>query len=546
MKRKTIWTALGAAALLVGPGAACAQPASSTLVASAKVAVATTEGGKVQGFVRSGIVTFRGLPYAKAQRFMPPAKADPWPGVRPTLSYGNVCPQPISPDIREPQAFISDTRYWPASENCQNLNVWTPALDGKKRPVMVWLHGGGFFSGSSMELPLYDGANLSRKGDVVVVSINHRLNILGFLDLSAYGPEYRSSGNVGMMDTVAALQWVRANIAAFGGDPDNVTIFGQSGGGAKVSTLLAAPSAKGLFGKAIVQSGAMGMIDDGGQAVTRRVAELVIAEAGLKPGDVEGLKALPYDQLVAAGNRALMAVSKERSTGAPGPLGFPRVNWGPVVDGAFLPEQPFGKGASPLSANVPLLIGSTLSEFQHFPSPLLVGRETWTEAQALDWVRKTSGDRAPAVAAAYRKAYPAMAPRDWPMIDITGRAGVLRAAGMKAAQPAPVYAYLFAWNAPVLDGAWAAGHSTELAFVFNNAELGIQSSGGGPAVDHLTAKTSQAWINFARTGNPGHPGLPAWPRFTAANPATMVFDDRPVVRVGNDADLISLSTPRPR
>jgi para-nitrobenzyl esterase len=543
MKRCTMRMVLCAAALATGPWTASAQPASSTLVASAKVAVVPTEGGRVQGFVRNGIVTFRGLPYAKAERFMPPVKADPWPGVRPTLSWGNVCPQPISAEIREPQAFISDTRYWPASEACQNLNIWTPGLDGKKRPVMVWLHGGGFFSGSSMELPLYDGTNLSRKGDVVVVSINHRLNILGFLDLSAYGSEYRSSGNVGMMDTVAALQWVRANIAAFGGDPDNVTIFGQSGGGAKVSTLLAAPSAKGLFGKAVIQSGAMGMGDDGGQAVTRRVAERVLANAGLKPGDVAGLKALPYDQLAAAGAKALMDVSRERGAGAPGPLGFPRVNWGPVVDGAFLPERPFGSAASPLSANVPLLIGSTLSEFQHFPSPLLAGRETWGEAEALAWVQRTAGDRAEAVAAAYRKAYPAMAPRDWPMVDIGGRAGVLRVAKMKAAQPAPVYAYLFSWNAPVLDGAWAAGHSTELAFVFNNAELGVQSTGGGPAVDRLTAKTSQAWINFARTGNPNHPGLPAWPRFTAANPATMIFDDRPAVRVGHDEDLMTLSTP---
>lgn len=543
MKSGKTCLAIAATVLLSGAKVVEAQPASSILVASAKVAVVPTEGGRVQGFIRNGIVTFRGLPYAKAERFMPPVKADPWSGVRPTLSWGNVCPQPISSEIREPQAFISDTRYWPASEACQNLNIWTPGLDGKKRPVMVWLHGGGFFSGSSMELPLYDGTNLSRKGDVVVVSINHRLNILGFLDLSAYGPEYRSSGNVGMMDTVAALQWVRANIAAFGGDPDNVTIFGQSGGGAKVSTLLAAPSAKGLFGKAVIQSGAMGMGDDGGQAVTRRVAERVIANAGLKPGDVAGLKALPYDQLAAAGAKALMDVSRERGAGAPGPLGFPRVNWGPVVDGAFLPERPFGTAASPLSAGIPLLIGSTLSEFQHFPSPLLAGRESWGEAEALGWVKRTAGERADAVAAAYRKAYPGMAPRDWPMVDIGGRAGVLRVATMKAAQPAPVYTYLFNWNAPVLDGAWAAGHSTELAFVFNNAELGIQSTGGGPAVDRLTAKTSQAWINFARTGNPNHPGLPAWPRFTAANPATMIFDDRPAVRIGHDAELMTLSTP---
>jgi para-nitrobenzyl esterase len=533
-------------AAVIGGQAPARSESHSTLIASAKVAVVSTEAGRVQGFRKGGIFTFRGLPYAAAERFKAPGKVTPWSDVRPTLSFGNICPQPINSQLAEPQTFISDTRYWPASESCQNLNIWTPGLDGKKRPVMVWLHGGGFFSGSSMELPLYDGTNLSRKGDVVVVSLNHRLNVLGFLDLSAYGEDFKASGNIGMQDVVAALQWVRSNIVAFGGDSSNVTIFGQSGGGGKVLTLLAAPSAAGLFHKAVIQSGVMG----GAEAraadpkVSRRVAELVFQHAGLASGDIKGLQALPYEQLSAAGAEALAEASKELAPGASGPLGFPRVNWGPVWDRAFLPSRPFAGEAPALAANIPLLIGSTLSEFQLI-NPRLRGRESWTDDQSMALLHEMYGDRTDAIAAAFRRAYPAMKPCDWPTVDFAGRAGALSVAALKAAQPAPVYNYVFAWASPILDGAWAAGHSTELAFVFNNAELGIQSSGGGEEVDLLTDRMSQAWINFARTGNPGHRGLPNWPRFTAQSPATMIFDNRPELKVAHDAELLTLLTRAP-
>jgi para-nitrobenzyl esterase len=311
-------------------------PASPQIVVKRGAATVQTRAGTLQGLVRNGVSTFRGIPYATAERFEQPVPAKAWTGTRLALSYGNICPQPIETTFREPQAFVSDWKFWPASENCLNLNVWTPKADARKRPVMVWLHGGGFFSGSSIELPYYDGENLSRRGDVVVVSVNHRLNALGFMDLSAYGEPYRASGNVGMADLVAALKWVRDNAAAFGGDPDNVTIFGQSGGGGKVVTLLAAPAAKGLFHKSIVMSGVMGppegrAID---QRVARRVAALTFKHAGLREGDIERLRELPYDQLTAAGNKALEEAGRE--TGASGMLpGFPRVMWGPVHDRAF-------------------------------------------------------------------------------------------------------------------------------------------------------------------------------------------------------------------
>ncbi|ESQ86678.1 hypothetical protein ABAC460_22890 [Asticcacaulis sp. AC460] len=539
-----------ALALAVAVPVAPAIAGDSVLVASSKTAIATTTLGQVQGFRRDDVFTFRGIPYATAQRFMPPQKVAAWSNVRPALSYGNVCPQPVGSELREPQTFISDNRYWPQSENCQNLNIWTKGLnDGKKRPVMVWLHGGGYFSGSSMDLPLYDGTRLSQRGDVVVVSINHRLNVLGFLDLSSYGADYAASGNVSMLDIVASLEWVRDNIAAFGGDPDNVTIFGQSGGGGKVSTLLAMPQAQGLYDKAIIQSGIMGPPNpmSGDQALARRVAEATIAEAGLKPGDVAGLKALPYDQLSAAGDRALRKISAEIAPGSGGPLGFPLVNWGPVVDGKVLPQAPFVTGAPAVSANVPLLIGSTLNEFQRFPHPDLAGHETWGGTEALAFFAKRYGDRAPAVLAAYKSAYPDMKPGEWPMVDIMGRAGTLRASTMKATQPAPVYTYLFAWQSPVLDYAWAGGHSSDLAFTFDNIEAGIQSNGGGAEVQKLADVVSQAWINFARAGDPNTPGLPKWDRYTATGGATMIFDTTSQARTNHDRDLINLlSAPGPR
>ncbi|MDB5671761.1 MAG: Carboxylesterase [Alphaproteobacteria bacterium] len=526
--------------------AAPAQTGGASLVASSRVAIAHMTGGDVQGFVRNGIQTFRGIPYARAERFKAPEPFPAWQGVRPALSYGNICPQPVDPQLREPQTFISDTRFWPASEQCQNLNVWTPALDGKKRPVMVWLHGGGFFSGSSMELPIYDGTNLSRKGDVVVVSLNHRLNVLGFLDLSAYGEAYGASANVGMLDIVAALHWVHDNIDRFGGDPSNVTIFGQSGGGAKVATLLAAPAAKGLFQKAVIESGAPGSMPSpyADPLVARKVAELTLKNAGLKPDQVDALARLPYDQLLAAANKALGDASAALGM-PPGPLGFSMVNWSPVVDGRFLPETPFGKSAPSTSAGIPLLVGSTLSEFQNFPNPRLRGRETWGEAETLAYLRSTQGARADAVIAEYRKAYPRMPANQWPLIDTMFRSGVLRTAAMKAEQGDPVYTYLFAYRSPVLDYAWAAGHSSEIAFVFDNADLGMQSSGGGPQVDKLTDLVSQAWINFARTGNPNARGLPRWPLYARGAGATMVFDAQPEVRVDHDAALVQLLSQPP-
>lgn len=266
--------------------------------ADSATAVVKTEAGRVAGYLENGVYIYEGVPYATAERFMPPVKTVSWTGIRSCRAYGHTCPQGKRLGWQsDEQAFAFNWDDGYADENCLHVNIWTPGIcDGKKRPVMVWLHGGGYSAGSGQELPSYDGANLARKGDVVVVTLNHRLNVLGFLDLSAYGEKYAHSGNAGMLDLVAALQWVNKNIAAFGGDASNVTIFGQSGGGGKVSTLLATPSAKGLFHKAIVQSGSM--LRTMNQKYSRRIAAAVMDDLGLQASQIDSLQHVPYERLL--------------------------------------------------------------------------------------------------------------------------------------------------------------------------------------------------------------------------------------------------------
>lgn len=532
------------ACLLTLASPAFAAPA--PLLAGDGIATTSTSAGQVQGFVDDGITTFRGIPYASAERFEPAHEVAPWPGKRLSLNYGNICPQPVSANYNELQTFVSDTSFWPQSDKCLNLNVWTPALDGKRRPVMVWLHGGGYFAGSSHENAVYDGHNLSKSGNVVVISVNHRLNIMGFLDLSAYGEAYRGSANLGISDLVQALRWVKANAAAFGGDPDNVTIFGQSGGGGKVQALMTTPYAKGLFQKAIIESGASGPginPREGDQAIALRVAQLVFAKAGLKDGDIAGLKALPYEALNAAGDKALREISTELEPGRAGILGFPLVNWGPIVDHDVLPENPFAEGAPAASKGIPLIVGSTLNEFQLIGAP---DWKTWDTVRAETETAKRFGPNAAAVKAAFAKAYPGMSLAETLTVDLMFRSGALRVASAKAAAGDKVWNYLFAWKSPVLGGAWAAGHSMEIAFVFDNVSAGRQSTGGGSDVARLSAEMSKAWVNFARTGNPNGPGVTAWSNYTAQQPATMLFDTPSGVRTGFDADLLSLAMPRNR
>ena len=483
------------------------------VVAGKDVAIVQTETGKVRGYIHKGIFTYKGIPYAKAERFMAPAKPAAWKDVRSSMTYGPVCPMDPTTTTNDEFEFPFHHNWGYTNENCLSLNVWTPGInDNKKRPVMVWFHGGGFTAGSYVELPSYDGENISRKGDVVLVSVNHRLNVLGFLDLSAYGDKYKSSPNAGLLDLVAALQWIKQNIAQFGGDPDNVTIFGQSGGGGKVTSLMNAPSAKGLFHKAIVESGSYlsGFTE---QSISKRVAAALLEELQLQPSQVDSLQTISYERLNAAGKKALSKVAAAIKTeGKTVPLFG--LSWGPNLDGSFLPYQPTDAAAIEIAKNVPLLVGSTKNEF----TPFIPGSRDITMENARISLEKKYGDKTDAYMAAVKKAYPETTkPSDYIDIDVFFRPGTISQANLKSvAGAAPVYMYLFSWQSPVMDGMYKAMHCMELPFVFDNIDKCEEMTGGGKEAYALADKMSSAWINFARTGNPNAKKLPNWPAYTAA------------------------------
>ncbi len=504
------------------------------------IGVTNTESGKVRGYVHNTIFTYKGIPYAEAARFMSPAKPKSWTGVRSSMVYGPVAPllDPTT-SVQDEGEFVFHHDWGFTNEDCMRLNVWTPSInDGKKRPVMFWIHGGGFTAGSSQELPSYDGENLAKKGDVVVVSINHRLNILGYLDLSAYGEKYKQSANLSILDMKAALEWVKANIANFGGDPNNVTIFGQSGGGAKVNTLMAMPSAKGLFHKAINQSGAFrtAMLE---KTETQLIAAEVLKALNLEASQVDEIQKIPFQQLSDAGKKALKIVAdKMKAEGKP-VIGF-GLSWGPSHDGEVLPYQLFSNEAFEMSKNIPLLIGTTKNEFTPF-----MGMATYnnTQEQVLEAIKKRYNTKADAYLADVKKAYPNdKKPSDLLDIDFSFRPGAVLQANQKSALAgtAPVYMYLFTWQSPVLDGKFKAVHCMEIPFVFNNIARCEEMTGGEKSAYVLADKMSQSWINFAKTGNPNHAGLPKWETYSADKGATMFFDNDCVIKHNHDKELLDL------
>jgi para-nitrobenzyl esterase len=534
----------GAASVAPGAGNATRrtpdEPALKTkvrglILACNSNAVVETESGKVRGYTRNGIYAFKGIPYAASTagnaRFLPPGKAEPWTGVRSSMMYGPVCPQvPRSGWSNDEEAWLYCWDDGVPGEDCLRINLWSPGLgDGKKRPVMVLLHGGGFSAGSSQELKAYDGERLSRRGDVVVVSLNHRLGVLGFLDLAAYGDSrYAGSANVGMLDLVAALEWVRDHIGNFGGDPGNVTIFGQSGGGGKVGALMAMPQAKGLFHRAVIQSGSL--LRATAREDSEKLAAATLQELGLS-GDskIDQIQTLPVASLVAAANRALASLTPPMN---PAHV-WDRIGWEPTVDGTILPTHPFDPVAPQLSAHVPLLVGTVSNEFvSGINNPKL---ETLSDRNLINFAAKF-GD-ADRIVAAYRRANPTARPSD--LLSLISAAPVRRNALLQAERKtalgaAPVYVYLFAWKTPVLDGRPRCFHGLDLAFVFDNVSRCENMTGGVPEAHELAAKMSEAWISFARSGDPNHHGLPKWPAFTNAQGATMVFDNH--CRAENNPD----------
>lgn len=533
---------LGATAALAGAGAfpplalaatgAGDRPARKSALETPADAVVETAAGRVRGFVRNGIYGFKGIPYGdttgEANRFMPPKPPKPWTGVRSAFAWGPIAPQATRgrPPSDEEQFLFPSYELF-QSEDMLRANVWTPGIrDGKRRAVMVWLHGGNFTGGSSSD-PWNDGANIAARGDVVLVSLNHRLNVLGFLDLSGIGgAAYAQSGNCGMLDLVHGLRWIHENIASFGGDPDNVTIFGQSGGAAKVNTLMAMPSAKGLFHRAIMQSGSTLSVST--RDYTNRLAQAVLAELDLTPARLSEINKVPFERLVAAG----IAGGNKMGRGTPAMAGRP--GFQPVVDGNILPTHPFNPTAPSVSADVPLLVGSTLDEAS--PSRVDASVEAMSEQDARSRIAQRWEGKGGELYDAWRALHPNAKPVEifgwstWPQNVISFEVASRKAALGRA----PAYHYKFNWRTPLLDGRPRAFHSVEIPFAFYNVDAAEGWTGGSEEAWTLAGQVSDAWTNFAKTGNPNHAGLPRWPAFDPGLGQTMIFDTE--CRLANDPD----------
>jgi para-nitrobenzyl esterase len=513
--------------------------------ATPRSAVAKTQFGKVRGYVSGGVVTFKGVPYGQTtageNRWLPAMAPKAWSDERPTLIYGANCPQTLHPWTSVEQTFLQDWDDGWISEDMLKLNIWTPSLTGR-RPVMFYMHGGGFSFGSSYELPSHEGAQMARNHDVVQVSVNHRLNMLGFFDVSEVGGSaYEDSVNVGMTDLVAALRWVHENIENFGGDPDRVMIYGQSGGGSKVTTLMGMPPAKGLFHRAAVQSGGGGNIPTREQQ--KEVARVVMKDLGLASNDIGALQKMDWTKLVAAGNAA---VAKINPSGppviGPGASSTPRVGWSPCVDGKNITMKSFFDAAPDISKDVPMLVGSVSEEgnrMSYKPT-----EEEWHAGLA-----KTYGEqKATAIISGLKKNYPnkhiqtlAYMCSGTPGLNgLSMRNNVAKMAKMKHdLQGAPAYAYYFTWQTPMLDGLPGAWHTADLQFCFDNTRRCEQGTGNTPEAQALGKKMSTAWANFARTGNPSQPGL-VWAASDAERHQTMIFDDHCQMADDPDGDVRKL------
>jgi para-nitrobenzyl esterase len=503
--------------------------------ATPRSAVANTQYGKVRGFVDGGVYTFKGIPYGQntggENRWLPAKPPKPWKDEYPALIYGANCPQNLHNYTAIEQSFLQDWDDGYMSEDMLKLNIWTPSLTGK-RAVMVYFHGGGFSFGSSYELPSHEGAQMARHHDVVQVSVNHRLNALGFFDVSEVGGSaYEDSVNVGMTDLVASLQWVRENISNFGGDPDTIMIYGQSGGGSKVTCLLGMPAAQGLIHRASVQSGGGGNIPSGEQS--KEFSRQVLKELGVSPNDMTALQKMEWSRLFAAGNAVMAKMNPPlRGLGGPGssPSAAPRVGWSPTVDGRVVTVRSFYDTAPLLSKSVPMLIGNVSEEGMRYSS-------NPTEAEWHATLSTALGEaKAAALIAAMKKAHPEKSIRtlSYGVQGMSARNNVQRMVKLKCELGgAPVYQYYFTWQSPMLDGVAGAWHTAELAFCFDNTKRCEQGTGNTPEAQVLAKKMGNAWANFARTGNPSQPGL-QWTPSDSTRCQTMVFDDR--CRMVDDPD----------
>ena len=490
--------------------------------------IVQTTAGKVRGFIDNGIYTFRGIPYAEADRFEEPHAPTAWDGVRNCVTYGGACPQ--SPFVIKSNWILYQKMYWVQEENCQKLNVWTADVTAKK-PVMVWIHGGAYSTGYANGQYCNDGRSLCDKGDVVVVSINHRLNCLGYLDLSAYGEAYRYSGNAGMLDIIAALQWVQDNIARFGGDPDNVTVFGQSGGGCKIMNLLCMPLSKGLFHKCIVQSGrnAETLPED-----AKLVAKKLFEELGIAEGNVDELKKVEYDRLRVAGDAALSKAGKEVGRS---------LMWSSVMDGEVQSANAWTAASFPERGNeIPMIIGTVFGEMTSNAMDMLKNadyeKNTWDSAKVDAKLTERYGDKKDAVVTAFQKAYPNKPIVDALYVDMLYRGDTKKAIETRARTSAPLYTYMFSYEFPTLGGLLPT-HCSDLPFVFGNVSKHGTLNGATEEGHKLESIMLGVWSAFAHTGDPNHAGMIDWPAYTTETGATMLFEPECQIGYHHDDELMN-------
>lgn len=492
-----------------------------SFIYNAETAVVETKQGKVRGYVYDGLTIFKGIPYARAKRFHAPVPAEPWEGVLDATSYGCVCPLLEMP--KPGGELLVPHRYWVMDENCQNLNVWTKGCDDGKRPVMVWLHGGGYEAGSAIEHIAYEGENMCRYGDVVVVSVNHRLNVLGFCDLSDFGEEYANSGNAGMDDIIAALRWIQDNIERFGGDPDNVTVFGQSGGGAKVTTLLQMPAADGLFAKGINMSGVVGAVLADSRGSGRELVCAMMEELGIT--DVKELETVPYHALAEAYKKVkpvLIAAGKNAG-------GTPHPN-------AFYAGTPQEHGFRPETAHIPMLVGTVYGEFTSF-TPAPYERHKMTEEEGREKVAEVLGEEAAKLLLPlFAKAYPQRHPVDLLMLDFMFRKPAMEYIALRSGLNECTWSYLFNYDLPV-DHGRTPWHCADIPYVFHNTELIAMTQEAG-VTEKLEKEIFESVMAFARTGNPNNGAIPRWPASAPGMERTMIFDRHLELRCNHDAELM--------
>lgn len=495
------------------------------------IAVAQTQYGKVRGFILRGIYNFLGVAYgadtAGKNRFMPPQKPEAWTDTRPALWWGNAAPQIMEKRYANTYAsFVDHWNYDDVSEDCLKLNIWTPNLDSQKRPVIVWLHGGGFVNGNAIEQDGYHGENISRLGNVVFCSVNHRLGALGYAHLAAAGG-HAASGNVGNLDIIAALEWVQSNISNFGGDPSNVTIIGQSGGGSKVTTLLNMPSAKGLVHKAVVLSG--GSLAGVSKEYAENLGKKILEEAGLAQGEIGKLQQIPWREYIDIADRAVTKMAAEARR-----LNLTRGGFSPVADGNYLNEGAFFSDKNHFSSDIPMIICSTFNE--QSPSRTDASLEKISKDEVKEKIRPRFGDKSAEIVEAYAKNFPKAKPIElWSMI-ISNRKNAIALADAKASQQkSPVYLAWFGWQPPLFDGRMRAFHCDDICFWFYNTDLMLTHTGGGKRPRALSEKMAKSFLNFVKTGNPNGGGLPQWKPYSSPNGETMILDDAPALANNPDA-----------